>query len=766
MRGVVRLLDTSIDEVLVIARDGTRHTAAVDTRDIGESLSRIVNGGDDAMWIECEVARGIVTQFFLVADGTRVDAKLASPEGWEIEEDVVHLCKLVWRDARVPLSWEGDTQDVNDADDERPEHANVAVTDVRDCGCWREAVPLMAHQTTTVAWMRRMEAEFPMTFTYHGNLRVTTNWFVDTENECFTRSGSCREAELVGGVCADGMGRGKTASVLRLISETLASEREQASGHVYDSRATLVILPLNLVGQWKQEMRKFLHFDSMRVHFVVQGKDLPTMQEALTADIVVTTFHFLRHNRTYADMVDRCLRDRPRERCSLSAWARVPGHVECVLEAVEWRRVVVDEIHQSFERIGDAKHLRLFRSRALWGLSATPCLNNDQAQQLYTFLAREKAHHPNLLAALVERCVRVGVPSKADTREMRSVRRVSLSAEERVLLEDTGSDSLAETVRKITFVDMGSGGDEGGDGVISQLSLQRSRERDALRAKVQGHERGIRVLEKVGEGLEEDMRRLDVRQASDEERRTARLAYEAHQEDLVVAKGIHRRELLRLRQRESVDDAVHQRKQRIQEEAVCAECGARGGNLHMLSVCLHLLCSTCLGKESACGVCGEVILDAFPVETTRGVGTKMREIASLIESLLAPCILFVQWKSMVRGTRSFLRSVGVRVHTLDGNLSQRQSALHALHDEGAGVLLLCLEEGFAGLHLPHVSHIIFAHAIVGDRDRVMTLESQAVARCLRYGQTRDVKTYSFVVSNTEECVLYDRTHDVVSCGGE
>ena len=74
---------------------------------------------------------------------------------------------------------------------------------------------------------------------------------------------------------------------------------------------------------------------------------------------------------------------------------------------------------------------------------------------------------------------------------------------------------------------------------------------------------------------------------------------------------------------------------------------------------------------------------------------------------------------------------------------------------GGGVLQLCLEEGFAGLHLPHV---VFAHAIVADRERVARLERQAIARCVRVGQRNRV-CVSFVVTDGEEARLWHRTHD-------
>ena len=111
---------------------------------------------------------------------------------------------------------------------------------------------------------------------------------------------------------------------------------------------------------------------------------------------------------------------------------------------------------------------------------------------------------------------------------------------------------------------------------------------------------------------------------------------------------------------------------------------------------------------------------------------------------------------MLRSTRLFLTTHGVQALVLDGNMSQRAKTLDSL--TRGGVLLLCLEENFAGLHLPYVEHVIFAHAIVGDQDKVDLLEKQAIARCQRYGQLKPVQVYSFLVIDSEETYVFSTTH--------
>jgi SNF2 family DNA or RNA helicase len=146
-----------------------------------------------------------------------------------------------------------------------------------------------------------------------------------------------------------------------------------------------------------------------------------------------------------------------------------------------------------------------------------------------------------------------------------------------------------------------------------------------------------------------------------------------------------------------------------------------------------------------------------PKENVHGIGSRMRCLGELLTSRsYESVILFVQWKSMMRGIRSYLRSLGLRVLALDGNGRQRETTLHEFTRHG--VLVLCMEDSFAGLHLPHARTVVFAHAIVGDAETVKRLEFQAIARCLRRGQTSDVDVFSFVVSESDEETLWRDTH--------
>ena len=125
--------------------------------------------------------------------------------------------------------------------------------------------------------------------------------------------------------------------------------------------------------------------------------------------------------------------------------------------------------------------------------------------------------------------------------------------------------------------------------------------------------------------------------------------------------------------------------------------------------------------------------------------------------LLITLVFLVQWKCITKNVRAVLRGSQLRVFTLEGNGSQRARTLEQFAE--GGVLLLSLEDSFAGLHLPHARHVVFTHAIVGSPERVRAVEYQAISRCLRHGQTGSVFVHSIVVSELAEEDMWRVAHD-------
>jgi len=673
-------MDLALCEALVT--DGTSSRGVTLKRqDCGESIQQIARIRDGVFWIECELdddpRLNRCLGMRLCVDAQILEERL-NTNGVASEEFVVQLSRTVWRESLVPTTtW---SEGVTGTATPHPQ--------------WNPSLPLRPHQLDTLRWMVSMETQFPLTFGYNGNIRVSDRWYIDTEHECITDDPSQREAELRGGICADAPGSGKTATTLALM---LSGEPPPPSLRLYSSRASLVVVPLNLTSQWTNEIEKFT--SGTRVLTMLSARDLRSVDMSGIChdyDIVLTTFNFLRSCKAYLDLVDAAMGGRPRSRASLSAWCRQRNHQEPILEAVQWRRIVVDEIHQTFDASRDLRSLQLFDAHCIWGLTGTLTTDTDGAQHLYVLLAREKAHHPNMLASLIRTAVRGHATTHHPSTTVHEVRRVHVSERERLYVDDSSHDfmEVENEVRRLSFVDAM----EGDESMEDAHARKQHHEQVNRTSQLESFNHSLCVLERMCSELE---REIDSGGG--------------------VVEGL--RETLHQTTRE-----LHNVQQRRDETA------------RRFELCDHQ--QRKITKDPA----------------SSDIGTKMREIGRLVSSFSAtePIVVFVQWKTMLRGIRTFLRNEDTRVFTLDGNSRQRTATLQE-HLNG-GVLLLCMEDSFAGLHLPHARNIIFAHAIVADVGTVRMLEQQAIARCVREGQTSEVTVHSFMVADSAEERHWTGTH--------
>lgn len=686
-----------------------------------ECLSGVVEHST-AFRIAVEASAGVVGRACVEVHDERFDAQVRhGPIDGEVY--VVGMLASCWRDIVVLPRREAETAARDDDD---------PCADVSD----PDASPAMwQHQTASLAWMEGVEDDAARndSVRYEGNLRITDEWFVDTEGECFTRDPSWREARMRGGILADWAGSGKTATVL-----VHCCRRRDGAG-----AGSLVVVPLNVVGQWMDEAQRFCpRATVLRLSSLADVRAL-TALEMERADVVVTTFEFLRDSRAYAHLVEEQVcqhvrvddRRAGRSRAAVCAYSRiVPPEKRTlpIVEAAAWRRIVVDEAHEAMPNPRNAKIVGSLNAAHVWGITATPDLSTvDAMQQHYWLLQREKAHHPNLLHRLVHRCIRYvrprapEGPSAARSRLV-AVRGAAVEMEriERATLDVT--TPLEHVVRLCTLPS-------------SVTDAVDARDADALLAE--RHER--RAL------LEAQLR--DAERCCAASTRASEAAVQTLREQL-------RDENARIEFVQGRIDALG-----VEPCSVCLSepCGV------MLHECAHTFCRACVHRVSdAAGGTGTF---ACPVcranasrDEARGVvrdGTKLTSIAEFCAQLAEPVIVFVQWKTMVRSLRAVFRGCGLDVYTLEGNSHQRQKALREFA-AGTGVLLLNLNDSFAGLHLPHARHVVFSHAIVADADAVRTLEYQAVARCVRNGQTRQVEVHSFVLAGCIEEQLWRSTHNV------
>ena len=118
-------------------------------------------------------------------------------------------------------------------------------------------------------------------------------------------------------------------------------------------------------------------------------------------------------------------------------------------------------------------------------------------------------------------------------------------------------------------------------------------------------------------------------------------------------------------------------------------------------------------------------------------------------------LVFVQFADLLQKVHDALKESAVPVAQLVGTPNQRSTIIELFQqpERKSGeprVLVLNLrDESAAGANLTQASHAIFVHPLlVGTDVEYNACDTQAVGRIRRYGQTRTVQLYRFLVANS------------------
>eukprot|EP00928_Gymnodinium_smaydae_P065469 TRINITY_DN4860_c0_g1_i1.p1 TRINITY_DN4860_c0_g1~~TRINITY_DN4860_c0_g1_i1.p1 ORF type:complete len:907 (+),score=152.84 TRINITY_DN4860_c0_g1_i1:1724-4444(+) len=125
-------------------------------------------------------------------------------------------------------------------------------------------------------------------------------------------------SHAMGGILADAVGYGKTASVLGLVALSSKQDlvsHEETVGQRFASRATLVLVPSNLHAQWMSEIGKFFGSEhSLKVVSLATFADIKKVSvgDLRDADIVVATWRVLvsKAYQEHFDVISRSTSER------------------------------------------------------------------------------------------------------------------------------------------------------------------------------------------------------------------------------------------------------------------------------------------------------------------------------------------------------------------------------------------------------------------------------------------------------------------------
>lgn len=509
-----------------------------------------------------------------------------------------------------------------------------------------------------------------------------------------------------GGILADDMGLGKTLSVLSLICWSLDMLEEQAK-----SRPTLVVAPKSTLPGWQQQIDSHIHPGQVRVAVYHGSARRHLSGKFKNYDIVLTTYETLRSDW----ITDKCL------------------------YGEEWYRIILDEAHHIRNRSSQIfKAACEMTSHYRWCLTGTPIHNSlDDYGALLSFVGVppfvEKSKFDYWITSPIKSESREGIKRLQVLVKATCLRRTKMMA--------GYSFDLPQRIENIEYIDLHPPDQELYDFFKTKTANIAAGVNPANRAAPIGNPKENNILALINflrlicnhgkqllpESALEAWKVEDSASVDWQMMRNCRKSCEICDEDVDIG-------ALPLRSPQSVRRRLICATCAIEQEQGTTEQETPGRERSRNSPRMALI------QPSA-------KIEALLRNLHSEQSLENRQVAgSPIKS-----VVFTYWTKMLDLIQPALESNGFNICRIDGSatLMERRTAISLFNDDPqCTVMLASIGSAGEGIDLTVANHV---HLIEPNWNPMV--ESQAVDRVHRIGQTRDVVIRRYLVRNSIETYI-------------
>lgn len=581
--------------------------------------------------------------------------------------------------------------------------------------CWKPEADLRPDQHASVNWMRSLENEekvvsVPIFLPLSGTRFAIVKQDLGARQDAIMVDLRAIPHEKLyyqyaynGGVLADGMGTGKTATVIRLIASTCDQEAKSPTGMsvltLIPVRATLVIVPGRLLEQWRFELEKFTRLNVMTSPERVDGalncvfiSDkthylAASISTVTAADVVLVSSDFL-VSSFYVNLGTTVLDFSSLRTVFLRHTAgELTGTESLSFSRFCWKRIVRDEYHVPLSGTRRAQQaLRDLRGNFYWAVTATP---NPTVMIGVLHCVAARHFFPQVV---IDRTVRRSayVPDLMPVIHHKHL--IDLSDTERETLMARRQDCLIHTISRCTHNDQPS--------IVAMT-------RQELQQSPLHKKRQLDSSEFFQKQLNEPASNCPI-------------CFQDHECDILTRCG----------------------------HWFCVACSLtyiNQGDGHVTCP----LCKQVLGARD--------FVRVVETSTVSTVNSKFESIVALLNDVRKDnqrALIFIQWPGLLSRVQSALVARNFRVVAIT-KTSNAQSSVERFRAGRADVVLMFPETIISGLHFNNVEHVIFAHAFVGGK-------AAEYERCIRYcvnrasfvGQSNSVHVHWFITTGTDEQILH------------
>lgn len=206
----------------------------------------------------------------------------------------------------------------------------------------------------------------------------------------------------------------------------------------------------------------------------------------------------------------------------------------------------------------------------------------------------------------------------------------------------------------------------------------------------------------------------------------------------------------------------------------------------VITRCGHNFCWECINEthkirerssDIKCPTCNSMMTnkELYVVYKDKGEKTELTDLDELVNNIKSTkigniihflknnlneddkVILFSQWDEMLHKVGGILNQYNINPIYCNGTVYQRKRAINSFcKNKDIKLIMLSSRNAASGINLTIANKIILLEPIYGTKEYRYNIESQAIARADRIGQTRPIDIYRFIVKDTiEEDILND-----------
>ncbi len=621
------------------------------------------------------------------------------------------------------------------------------------------------------------------------------NWMLNIENRVYNEEYQDLKNKLYfrGGGLFDEVGMGKTLQIITLINTNKSKSESIVRGQKIYSKASMIIVPNHLCGQWGREFGIHLNKPINTINLLTKAHYKKyTYFDFVTADVVIVSANFFTN-------------------CKLNQHEEFDPILNIInifdkdvnIFNIHWHRVVIDEFHE-IEDSNLFLKLKFLESDYRWIISGTPFkekqinfhteLDKTSLSSVVDYLTFgiNKINTLNIFEKVSYSYIKNHFSRNTHNKNIKILKLPEIK-------EETIWLNFTETERMIYNAYLADPNNTVNDVFLRQICchpLISEKIRENISNKVDSLEdiqKHIKKMymsdfEKADENYKTCLERIEriknEMKEMEEQGKKNLMGYSSLKEDLVVAEGkIGDLKKIRDGKEKTVVyyktfiDLISDMKNITKQNcSICLD-PIKEHDLG-ITFCGHIYCYSCIstilkeskssGIMSACPDCKKsldvdkiFLISENKSKEVNTLGTKLAYIINYIKSTPKKYrIIFSQWDYLLKEVGKVLESNGIKQLYCQGNVYQKDKVLRLFNSQDTEnndyrIIMLSSESTVSGSNLNNAEEVIFLDPIYGDKQYRLNTENQAIGRVRRLGNKhKEIKVIRLYIRDSVEEDIY------------